>query len=89
MFSASQRATTTRLGNPGGFCYLDGMASEKMSKKQFELYLNEHIRPTGNDGWGSGSGPRSRPYGTWFRNADRDAFNESYRLYLEEGQLPS
>jgi hypothetical protein len=54
-----------------------------MNKKQFEEHLNETVKPVGNDGWGNGSGPRSRPYGTWLRNADRDQFNWEYEKFLE------
>lgn len=60
-----------------------------MNKQEFEQYCNENVSAGGNDGWGSGSGPKSRPWGNWVRSADRDYFNEMYRQYREEGTLPS
>lgn len=60
-----------------------------MTKAEFERYCNEHVKLSGNDGWGSGSGPRTRGWGTWVRNADRDYFDEMYRQYLNDGKLPS
>lgn len=49
-----------------------------MTKQAFERHLNEVVGPEhgGNNGWGNGSGARTRPYGTWLRAADKEQFDD-------------
>lgn len=56
----------------------------KLTKKAFEEHLNE-LYGVDTQRWGTGRyGASSRPYGTYFRNADPEKFNIEYEDWCAE-----
>lgn len=62
------------------------METKQMTKSDFEKMLNEKYGVDTQMGWNRASGAKTRPYGTWLRNADRAKFNWIYSEYLKEGE---
>jgi hypothetical protein len=59
--------------------------NDTLTKKQFEELMNKYF---GFDEMSHGNKSlnrkaKSRLYGTYLRNADRDKFNDNHRLYCE------
>ncbi len=60
----------------------------RITKKQFEEHLNQpNLNGVTGGGWNNRSGARSRPYGTWLRNQDREKFNVDFEEWRKQKAL--